>query len=46
MLKYITILSLDHLSSFLYEQVKQRGELVAEMICSVMRKLIVRKKTF
>lgn len=43
MLKYTTILSLTPLSSSLYQQVKQSGNLATVMICSVMKKLVVRK---
>lgn len=47
-LEYITTLPLDRVSSVLQKQVKKkrRRELVAEMFCCVMRKLVVRKKSY
>lgn len=45
-LKYVTVPSFDPLASFPYQEEKQTAESVAEMICSVMRSVVVREGPF
>lgn len=42
-LKYVTVPSFDPLACFPYQEEKQTAESVAEMICSVMRRVVVRE---
>lgn len=42
-LKYVTVPSFDPLACFPYQEEKQTAESVAKMICSVMRRVVVRE---
>ena len=42
-LKYVTVPSFDPLACFPYQEEKQTAESVAEMICNVMRRVVVRE---
>lgn len=45
-LKCVSVPSLAPLASFPYQEGKQTAESVAEMICSVMRRVVVRERPF